>query len=260
MGELFKLGLLSFTLIDMLDILIVAVVFFWIYKALKDTIAIQIFFGLFIIIALSFITDMLKLKSLNWILGAIRDIWLLAFVILFQPELRRLLLMITQTPLFKMFIRSKISQTIDEVIDAAVFMSEKHIGALLVFIRSQNVEMTVDTGIPMQALVSKELLLSIFNTRSPLHDGAVIIRNELIVAARCVLPLSSVTKLDNRNLGTRHRAGLGLSEQVDVLVLIVSEETGSLSLAESGNMTMDIPKERLAEILNHRLSIPKKSK
>ncbi len=260
MFEIFNLGIFSFNLIDFIDILIVAIVFFWVYRALKDTIAMQIFFGLFIIIALSFITDILKLRSLNWILGAIRDIWLLAFVILFQPELRRLLLMITQTPLFKMFIRSKISQTIDEVIDAAVFMSEKHIGALLVFIRSQNVEMTVDTGIPMQALVSKELLLSIFNTRSPLHDGAVIIRNELIVAARCVLPLSSVTKFENRNLGTRHRAGLGLSEQVDVLVLIVSEETGSLSLAEGGNLTMDIPKEKLADILSHRLSITKKGK
>lgn len=260
MIELFKLSIFNFTLIDILDILIVAVVFFWVYKALKDTIALQIFFGLFIIIALSFITDILKLRSLNWILGAIRDIWLLAFVILFQPELRRLLLMITQTPLFKLFIRSKISQTIDEVIDSVVYMSEKHIGALLVFIRSQNVEMTVDTGIPMQALVSKELLLSIFNTRSPLHDGAVIIRNELIVAARCVLPLSSVTKFENRNLGTRHRAGMGLSEQVDVLVLIVSEETGSISLAEGGNLTLDIPKEKLTEILSNRLSVTKKTK
>jgi diadenylate cyclase len=260
MIELFKLGIVSITLIDLIDILIVAVGFVWVYRALKDTIALQIFFGLFIIIALSFITDILKLRSLNWILRAIQDIWLLAFVILFQPELRRLLLMITQTPLFKLFIRSKISQTIDEVIDAVVQLSEKHVGAILVFIRSQNVEMTVDTGIPMQALVSKELLLSIFNTRSPLHDGAVIIRNELIVAARCVLPLSSVTKFENRNLGTRHRAGLGLSEQVDVLVLIVSEETGSISLAEGGFLTLDIPREKLTEILSHRLSVAKKGK
>jgi diadenylate cyclase len=260
MVELFKLGIVSFTIIDILDIIIVAIGFVWVYRALKDTIALQIFFGLFIIIALSFITDILKLRSLNWILQSIQDIWLLAFVILFQPELRRLLLKITQTPLFKLFIRSKISQTIDEVIDAVVQLSEKHIGAILVFIRSQNVEMTVDTGIPMQALVSKELLLSVFNTRSPLHDGAVIIRNELIVAARCVLPLSSVTKFESRNLGTRHRAGLGLSEQVDVLVLIVSEETGSISLAEGGYLTLDIPREKLTEILSHRLSVAKKGK
>ncbi len=260
MIELFKLGIVSVTLIDIIDIVIVAIVFFWIYRALRDTIALQIFFGLFIIIALSFITDILKLRSLNWIMQAIQDIWLLAFVILFQPELRRLLLMITQTPLFKLFIRSKISQAIDEVLEAVLAMSEKHVGALIVFIQSQNVSMTVDTGIPLQALVSKELLLSVFNTRSPLHDGAVIIRNELMVAARCVLPLSSVTKFGGRNLGTRHRAGLGLSEQVDALVLIVSEETGSISLAESGYLTLDIPREQVGEILSLRLAKTKKIK
>ncbi len=258
MLELFKIGFLSVTLMDLIDISIVTIAFYWLYKALKDTIALQIFFGLFIIIAFSFITDLFKLKTLNWILTAIQAIWLLAFVILFQPELRRLLLLITQSPIFRLFIRSNISETIDEVIDAVIDMSGKHVGALIVFIRTQNVEMTVDTGVTLQAKVSKELLQSIFNTKSPLHDGAVIIRNEVIIAARCVLPLTTLTKYDGRNLGTRHRAGLGLSEQVDAVILIVSEETGGVSIAEGGDLTLDIPRDQLNAVLSAKLSESKK--
>jgi diadenylate cyclase len=114
--------------------------------------------------------------------------------------------------------------------------------------------MTVDTGIPLQSMVSKELLLSIFNTKSPLHDGAVIIDNNMIVAARCVLPLSSQTKFGNKNLGTRHRAALGLSEQADTIVLVVSEETGGISISESGDMTLNIQHDEIGEILTNRLS------
>lgn len=260
MFDLFKISVLNVTFMDLIDIGLVAIAFYWLYKVLKDTIALQIFFGLFIIIAISFITDIFKLKSLNWILRAIQDIWLLAFVILFQPELRRLLLLITRSPIFQIFIKSKISETIDEVIDTAVELSEKHIGALVVFIRSQNVEMAVDTGINLQATVSRELLISIFNTKSPLHDGAVIIQNDLVVAARCVLPLSTLTKYDGKNLGTRHRAGLGLSEQVDVVVLIVSEETGGISIADGGDLTLDISRTELAGILSKKLSKEKSNK
>ncbi len=254
MIELFKIGFLAFTLIDLLDITIVAILFYWLYKALKDTVAVQILFGLVIIIGLSFITEAATLRSLNWILRTISDIWLLAFVILFQPELRKLLMLITRSPLFKLFVKSKISETIDEVIDSVQEMSEKHTGALLVFPRSQNVQMTIDTGIRLQAAVSRELIVSIFNTKSPLHDGAVIIDNQMVLAARCVLPLSQVTKLKGKNLGTRHRAGLGLSEQVDAVILIVSEETGGISIADSGDLTLNIPIENLPTVLSAKLA------
>lgn len=258
MPVLFKLGFLDFTIMDAVDIGLVTIIFFWVYKALKNTIAVQILFGLGILIGLSFMTEAANLKSLNWILKTISDVWLIAFVILFQPELRRMLLMLTQGPIFKIFGKSNISQTLDAVVDAAIEMSEKHIGALIVFTRSQNVEMTVDTGIPLQAKVSKELILSIFNTKSPLHDGAVIIDNQMIVAARCVLPLSHVTKYENRNLGTRHRAGLGLSEQIDAVILIVSEETGSISLAHGGKMTLNIENDTFMDVLNYTLSLKDK--
>jgi diadenylate cyclase len=254
MIELFKIGFLSFNVIDLIDVLIVAALFLGLYRALKNTIAVQILFGMVVLIFLSFITEMINLKSLNWILKTISSVWLIAFIVLFQPELRRLLMMITRSYPFKFLVKSKISETIDEVVEAAVEMSEKHIGALIVFSKSQNVQMTVDTGILLQATVSKEILMSIFNTKSPLHDGAVIIDNQTIIAARCVLPLSGVTKYGNRNLGTRHRAGLGLSEQIDAIVLIVSEETGSISIAEAGAMTLEIPRNDLLNVLNLKLN------
>jgi diadenylate cyclase len=254
MIELFQIGFLTITVIDLIDIAVMSALVFWLYRALKDTVAVQILFGLVIVVGLSFISEAVNLKSLNWILRAISDIWLLAFIILFQPELRRLLLMITRSRLFKLFVRSKIAETIDVVIEAAIEFSEKHVGALIVFVRSQNIEMTVDTGVPINAIVSKELLASIFNTKSPLHDGAVIIDNQMIVSARIILPLSSITKYEGRNLGTRHRAALGLSEQVDAVVLIISEETGGITIAESGYLSFDIPKNQIHTILNNKLS------
>lgn len=254
MLELFKIGFLPVNMSDIFDVIVVATLFYWLYKALRDTIAVQILFGLMIIIGLSFITEAGSLRSVNWILRTISDIWLLAFIILFQPELRKLLMLITRSPLFKLFVKSKIAETIDEVIDAVREMSEKHVGALMVFPRSQNVQMTIDTGIRLQAAISRELLLSIFNTKSPLHDGAVIIDNQMVMAARCVLPLSQVTKVRGKNLGTRHRAGLGLSEQIDAVILVVSEETGAISLADSGELTLNITIDQLPTVLSTKLS------
>ncbi len=253
MNEIFKIGFLPFTIFDLLDIGLVAILFYGLYRALKDTIAVQILFGLVIVMALKFITEAINLKSVNWILNTIVQIWLIAFIILFQPELRKLLLLITRSKLFQLFIKNKISGTISGVVEAASELSEKHVGAIIVFPRSQNVQMTIETGISLQALVTKELIMSIFTTKSPLHDGAVVIDNQIVIAARCVLPLSSETKHNGRNLGTRHRAALGLSEQVDAVVLIVSEETGWISIADSGELIMKITKENLQDELNNRL-------
>ena len=254
MIELFRIGFLSFTLIDLIDIGIVAVLFYSLYRVLRDTVAVQILLGLVLILGISFITEAVNLKSLNWILRAISDVWLIAFIILFQPELRRVLLIITRSRLFRLFIRTNIAETVDEVIDAAKELAEKHIGALIVFTRSQNVKMTIDTGIPLQAMVSKELLVSIFNPRSPLHDGAVIIENQLMIAARCVLPLSTTTKITSRNLGTRHRAALGICEQSDAVVLVISEETGGISIAHEGKLITDITIQRLPALLAEHLA------
>ena len=191
--ELFRIGFLSVTLLDLLDITLVAVIFYWVYKAMRDTIAVQILFGLVILIGLQFITEAVNLSSINWILETIQDIWILAFIILFQPELRKMLLLLTRTPFFMFFMKTQVSESFDTIYEAVSEMSDKHIGALLVFPRTQNVKMTIDTGIPLQATLSTELLLSIFSTKSPLHDGAIVIDGNIIAAARCVLPLSSET-------------------------------------------------------------------
>jgi diadenylate cyclase len=254
MIDLFKIGFLTVTLIDLIDITIVTIFFYWLYQRLRDTIAVNVLFGLVIVIALSFITEAVNLKSINWILRTISDIWLIAFIVLFQPEIRKLLMIISRSKIFRSFVQTKIGETIDEVVDAVKELSEKHIGALIVFPRSQNVQMTIDTGVRLQATLTKELILSIFNVKSPLHDGAIIVENNIIVAARCILPLSQQTKFKGRNLGTRHRAALGLSEQIDAIVLVVSEETGSISIADSGELSLNISIDNLAGVLSTKLA------
>lgn len=254
MIDLFKIGFLTVTLIDLVDIAIVTTFFYWLYSRLRDTIAVNVLFGLVIVIALSFITEAVNLKSLNWILRTISDIWLIAFIVLFQPEIRKLLMIISRSRIFRSFVQTKISDVIDEITDAVKELSEKHIGALIVFPRSQNVQMTIDTGIRIQATLTKELVLSIFNVKSPLHDGAIIVENNIIVAARCILPLSQQTKFKGKNLGTRHRAALGLSEQVDAIILVVSEETGSISIADSGELNLNIHIDSLTAVLTSKLA------
>ena len=257
MKELFSIGFLSFTLFDLLDIALVTVAFYWIYKALKETIAIQVIFGLVIIISLSFIAEAINLKSINWILRLLSDLWILAFVILFQPEIRKMILQLTQSPLFHIFVKNTayLTETIDEVIDAITDMSRQHVGALIVFPQTQDVSMSsVDAGIELSAKVKKELILSIFNTKSPLHDGALIINKKMeITAARCILPLSNERRINNKLLGTRHRAGLGLTEKIDAIVLIVSEETGHISIATNGNLELNIPTSELKNILKKKI-------
>lgn len=254
MVELFKIGFISVTLVDFIDFILLFVLFYWLYKLLKDTVAVQILVVFVVLLIMTFISELVNLRSINWLLKAVMSVWLLAFIILFQPELRRVLLRLSNLPFLRFFLRTNLTQTIDEVISAVKEMSENHIGGLIVFVRSQNLEMNIDTGVPIGANVSRELILSIFNPKSPLHDGAILIDESTILYAKCILPLSSVTKLDGRLLGTRHRAALGLTEQTDALVLVVSEETGGVSIAEAGRLEFNIPKNKIEMILREKLS------
>jgi diadenylate cyclase len=144
---------------------------------------------------------------------------------------------------------------VDDVVSAVTELSRKKMGALIVFVRATGIRAHVETGTRMEALVSKSLLLSIFNPKSPLHDGAVVIKDRLIEAARCTLPLSNVTAWEGELLGTRHRSGLGISEQADVVVVIVSEETGAVSLAENGVLSRGLTPAVLRKELKERLSV-----
>lgn len=254
MVELFKIWFISVTIVDVIDILIVTFTLYFLYQTVKNTVAVQIFYAIVVILGVYFLTEAFHLRLLNLILRTLGGIWLLAFVVLFSQEIRRVLLLIVRSPIFSAFTRSQMNETLDEVARAAVEMSEKRTGALIVFARTTNIKMTIETGIPLQAQLSKELLVSIFNPKSPLHDGAIVIQNGVIEAARCILPLTLTTRFQGKHLGTRHRAAMGISEQADVLVLVVSEETGKISLAEEGAFVPGVTAVNLYDMLAERLS------
>lgn len=251
--ELFHIGFLSVGVVDLLDIALVSFLFYRLYMAMRGSIAIQIFLGLVLILFFSFLAQAFNFKALTWILRTLTDVWVIAFIILFQPELRRLLVLISRSPFVRLFVRVNVEESIDEVVGAVTDLSKKKFGALIVFIRTSGIRMHAETGTRMEALVSRTLLLAIFNPRSPLHDGAVIISSRQIEAARCTLPLSNITAWEGQLLGTRHRAGLGISEQADVVVVIVSEETGTVSIAENGALTRGLTPAVLRRELKSRL-------
>ena len=236
--ELFKIGFITVSLIDVIDILIVTYIFYKLYLVMRGTIASQILVGLTFIIFVSLLAQTFNMRSLGWIFSRLTDIWVIAFIILFQPEIRRLLLVIGRTRIARLFVKFNASETINEVIEALKELKDRKQGALIIISRGAGLGAFIETGEALQAKVNKELLISIFNNRSPLHDGAVIIQNNIIEAARCILPLSATQSIGNRKLGTRHRAGLGISEQVNALTIILSEETGNISIAQEGELKL----------------------
>jgi diadenylate cyclase len=254
--ELFRIGFLSIGLADIVDVALVSFISYRLYLAMRGTIAIQILAGLLLVLASSLLAQVLNLKAMTSILRTLTDIWVVAFIILFQPELRRLLVIVGRNPVIRLFLKMDVDESIDEVVAAVTELSKKKFGALMVFVRATGIRMHVETGTRMEALVSRSLLLSIFNPRSPLHDGAVVIKDRLIEAARCTLPLSNITSWENQLLGTRHRAGLGISEQADVIVVIVSEESGMVSLAENGTLYRGLTPAVLRKELKARLTLP----
>lgn len=261
MFEIFKIGFLSFTFLDLVDIALVSFIIYKLYQIIKGTIAAQIFLGLVIVLLFTFIAQAGNLKALGWLLKLVTDIWVIAFIILFQPEIRRFLLLLGKRPFTSRYFKGIGSdESVADILTEAAFeLSQHQHGALIVFERSVGIKSFIDTGQPINAKVSVNLLRSIFYPRSPLHDGAVVLQNEIIVAAGCTLPLSLSTTLENTKLGMRHRAGVGITEQSDVLSLIVSEETGSISVAEDGKLYRGLSRESLRKLLNKKMA-PEKQK
>jgi diadenylate cyclase len=256
---LFDIGFLEISWTDLLDILAVTFIFYRLYLIMRGTIAIQIFLGLLVIVAGSFVASSLELKAVSWILETLTDIWVIAFIILFQPELRRLLVILGRGRLMAGFIRSSMDETLDAIVDACEDMAQRQVGALIVISRTTGIRMVIETGIHLGATVSKQLLLSIFNPKAPLHDGAVVIKDRIVEAARCTLPLSSQLKVDGFIMGMRHRSAVGISEQTDVLAIVVSEETGTISLAEDGTLKRNLSPDRLRELLRQRMNVNAKN-
>jgi diadenylate cyclase len=249
MFDLFKIGFLTVTFIDIIDIAIVTFIVYKLYTLLKGTIAAQIFMGLMIVLVLSFVSQAINLRALSWLLKLITDIWVIAFLILFQPEIRRLLVIVAKNPFFNLFVKQETPEAASIITDAAFELSQHQHGALIIIIRSTGIRGYAETGEIINAKLTKPLLTSIFFPRSPLHDGAVIVKNNTIEAARCTLPLSVTTTIEGEVLGMRHRAGLGISEQADVISIIVSEETGAISIAEDGKLVKGLSKDNLRQRL-----------
>ncbi|MBD3223618.1 MAG: TIGR00159 family protein [Caldithrix sp.] len=250
---LFKIGFVPVTFIDVVDIVIVTALFFELYQFLKGSVAIRMFVGLLVIILISIFGELLSMSALTWIMSSLKTVWVLAFVIIFQPELRRLLVYMGQSRLIRKFVHVGEFKFIDDIIEATMELSKKNFGALIVLLRDMNIKSIVDTGINLQAQVSKQLISSIFNPRSPMHDGALIIRNDIAVAAKTLLPLSQNPDID-ASLGTRHRAALGLSEQSDAFIIVVSEETGMISYTEHGKLVRGLTENLLRKKLDEIFS------
>ncbi len=237
---------------DIIDIIIMAYVFYRVILIIRGTRAEQLVKGLIILLVAMGISDQSGLDTLNWTLRQTMTVGLIAIPIVFQPELRRALEQLGRGKIFKSTYWSwstkDFENMLDELTKAIPVLVKRRIGALIVMERSTGLKEWVDTGIAVNGVVTAELLVNIFFPRSPLHDGAVIIRGDQIIAAGCYLPLTEDPGL-SKELGTRHRAGIGITEHSDAVAIIISEETGIISVAHDGVLTRYLDEKKLRRIL-----------
>jgi len=231
----------EFWFLDLLDIFLVAVLFYRLLILVKGTRSAQMYVGLLVIVLVGLVARVFDLIAVKWIVDSLKTVWLIAFVILFQPELRHALAQFGRTRYFRSFLRGDNYGVLGEVVRGVETLAERRHGALLVMERNVGLRNFVETGTRIDAKISAELLVTLFSPGSPLHDGALILREDTVVAAACILPLSANPRL-SATLGTRHRAALGLSEESDAAVVVVSEQSGAISVAYRGNL-----KQRLDE-------------
>lgn len=234
MGELGQFLSESY-LLDVLDVIVVAFLFYRLYLIIRGTRATEMFVGLGILFAFSLAAQSLGLLLLNRIIVSLQTVWLIAFIILFQPELRGALSYLGKTRYFRFFLKPQEPAVIEELVKAVNRLNRAGLGAIIVLERGTGLKNHIETGKQINADVSAELLETIFTPPVPLHDGAVVVRADKIVAAACILPLSRNEHLAY-TLGTRHRAALGISEESDAFVIVVSEESRQISVAEEGRL------------------------
>ena len=245
---------LSFTFTSIIDILLVATFVYYMLYLLKGTRSARIALGIIMLIVLYFIADRFQLQTMSWLLQNFLTYIVIAIIVIFQADIRKALATFGRNPFLDFFrIREKSTGYLVELQRAVNLLAQRNIGALIVIERELELKNLIETGLRLDAEIKSDLLLSIFNIRSPLHDGAVILANGRIASAGAILPLSS--RLDiNKGYGTRHRAALGLSEESDAVVIVISEEQGSVSIAFDGKLIkLDTPLElerRLKSLLN----------
>ncbi len=241
----------NISIYSILDILVVSYIFYKSYMLIKETRAEQLLKGIILIIILIPISGFLNLTMLSWILTKTLTIGVLSFVIIFQPEIRRALEHIGRSAFTEKHLlqdEEVMSKVIDNIVVSVDNLSKSKTGALIVIEQFTGLGEIINTGTKLDAMVSSALLENIFVVNTPLHDGATIIRNDRIVSAGCFLPLTQNTDI-NKKLGTRHRAAIGISENSDAITIVVSEETGMISLAVNGQLTRGYDKEKLKDIM-----------
>ncbi|MCF8247822.1 MAG: diadenylate cyclase CdaA [Saprospiraceae bacterium] len=260
MNFLFEIGFLPVSLWDVLDVAIVGYLIYRVYLLLRGSIAFNIFIGIVVIYLLWWLVGMLKMDMLSMILSQFVNVGFIIIIIIFQQEVRRFLLMLGNTTLgrrsevmLRWFTRNLDKKIVNEaanfeIKEALLRMSKEKTGALLVFSNNFELEGIGQSGVQLEAKISKSLLLSIFQKESPLHDGAVVISKGKIQAASCILPVSESADLPSR-IGLRHRAALGISERSNAAAFIVSEETGNISFAANGKIEFKLKEKRLSELL-----------
>ena len=245
-------------LLDLLDISIVAFIIYRTILLIKGTRAVQMLLGLAVILVVYFGSRVGDLHTLNWFLSNFLSSIILVIVVIFQNDIRRALMHVGRNPFLGGMTYREESEIIEELVKACVALSNRKIGALLAIERETGIKDILESGVSVEARVSSELIRSIFMPNSPIHDGAVVVQQGQLSMAGCFLPLSQNVDL-SKNLGTRHRAAIGLTELVDAIAIIVSEETGKISVAVNGGMTRNLDAASLKKVLG-RLLEPKSSK
>lgn len=245
---LFHIGFLKFGWLDLIDVVIVAFLFYRLLLLMKGTRSVQIVVGLFLLFFISFLAFWFQLEGLKWLITNIATVGILVLVIVFQPELRSALAQIGHNKLFRLFFRYEKEKTLDELVKTAIRLSQLRYGGLMVMGREIGLKNFIETGKPINAEISADLLVTIFTPYTPLHDGAAIIQGDFVVAVACTLPLTQ-NPLYSQLFGMRHKAAIGVTEESDAIVIVVSEETGEISLAFKGVLYKDIDKTNLKETL-----------
>ena len=264
-SELCKNPLL--VVMSILDVVIVCFIFYKLFQMLKGTRAWQLLKGILLLILATFLSDILKLNILNYILSSVMTYGVFMLIVIFQPELRRGLEQLGTNKFSKYFgidsdENAKTKENIYKIAIAATELSKAGTGALIVIERDIKIQDIISTGISMNSEISPQLLVNIFEPKTPLHDGAVVVSNNKIAAAACMLPLADDKDIA-RELGTRHRAAIGISKESDAIVVVVSEETGKVSIAKDGTLIADVREDVLKKILIKNLIVeitPKQKK
>ncbi len=237
-------GAQDLTWIDIVDILLISFLFYKLFQLIRGGRALQMVVGTLVLVMLFFASRWAELTAVNWLLRNVLAYLGFAIIVLYQQELRRGLANLGHAPWFRFLNPNPAKGTLDEIVFSALTLASRRIGAILVFEREIGLRSYIEGGIRLDAIVTYDLLLSVFNPKSPLHDGAVIIQGDRVAAAACFLPMSVNPQL-SRELGTRHRAAIGITEDTDAIAVVVSEESGLVSLMEDGTLVTGLDSEQL---------------